>query len=100
MGSYAGVDYHTFTMGSPMPESTLTQCQCRLYPPTRDLDLTSLEAPNIKIYIRLASSLVEYSPHDPVISRGPGFDSRRWQHVCCRGALPDDGENSSKVPRL
>jgi hypothetical protein len=27
------VDSNTFTMGNPMPESTLTQWQSRLYPP-------------------------------------------------------------------
>jgi hypothetical protein len=31
------VDYNTFTMGNPMPESALTLCQSRLYPPVRDL---------------------------------------------------------------
>jgi hypothetical protein len=47
MGPYAGVDYNltlcplyrvdsnTFTMGNPMPESTLSLCQSRLYPPVR-----------------------------------------------------------------
>ncbi len=45
MGPYAGVDYNltvhsrvdsnTFTR-QPMPESTLTQCQSRLYLPVRD----------------------------------------------------------------
>ncbi len=29
-------DSNTFTMGNPMPESTLTLCQSRLYPPVRD----------------------------------------------------------------
>ncbi len=46
---YAGVDYNltycnvhyrvdsnTFTMGNSLPESTLTLCQSRLYPPVRD----------------------------------------------------------------
>jgi hypothetical protein len=48
MGPYAGVDYtstyvdarvdsNTFTMGNLIPESTLTLCQSRLYPPARDL---------------------------------------------------------------
>ncbi len=44
---YAGVDYNltlcplyrvdsnTFIMGNPVPESTLSQCQSRLYPPVR-----------------------------------------------------------------
>ncbi len=32
----ARVDSNTFTMGSPMPESTFTLCQSRLYPPVRD----------------------------------------------------------------
>jgi hypothetical protein len=44
---YAGVDYdlhlcrlqHIYH-GQPIPESTLTLCQSRLYPPVRDLDLT------------------------------------------------------------
>ncbi len=49
MGPYAGVDYNynltlcplsvdynTFTMGNPMPESALTLCQSQLYPPDRD----------------------------------------------------------------
>jgi hypothetical protein len=31
------VDSNTFTVGNPMPESTLTLCQSRLYPPVRDL---------------------------------------------------------------
>ncbi len=30
------VDSNTFTMGNPMPESTLTLCQSRLYPLVRD----------------------------------------------------------------
>ncbi len=30
-------DYNTFTMGNPMPESTLTLYQSRLYPPVREL---------------------------------------------------------------
>ncbi len=48
MGPYAVVDYiispfvdakvnsNTFIMGNPMPESTLTLCQIRLYLPVRD----------------------------------------------------------------
>jgi hypothetical protein len=32
------VDTNTFTMGNPMPESTLTLCQSRLYPPVRDFE--------------------------------------------------------------
>ncbi len=47
MGPYAGVDYNltlcqlkvdynTFTIGNPMPESTLTIYQSRLYLPVRD----------------------------------------------------------------
>jgi hypothetical protein len=31
------VDYNTCTMSNPMPESTLTLCQSRLYIPVRDL---------------------------------------------------------------
>jgi hypothetical protein len=47
MGPYAGVDSryvhsrvdaNTFTMGNPMPESTLTPCQMRLYPHSGILD--------------------------------------------------------------
>ncbi len=30
------VDTNTFTMGNPLPESTLTLCQSRLYRPVRD----------------------------------------------------------------
>jgi hypothetical protein len=30
------VDSKTFTIGNPTPESTLTLCQGRLYPPVRD----------------------------------------------------------------
>jgi hypothetical protein len=52
MGTYAGVDYNpavchsrvdynTFTMGNPMPESTLTLSQNHRYPPVRVLDLAS-----------------------------------------------------------
>jgi hypothetical protein len=44
MGPYAGIDYtspyvdsNTYTMGNTIPESTLTLCQSRLYPPVRDL---------------------------------------------------------------
>jgi hypothetical protein len=33
---HSTVDSHTFSMGNPMPESTLTLCQSRLYPPVRD----------------------------------------------------------------
>ncbi len=53
MVPYAGVDYNltlcplrTFTMGNPMTESTLTQCQSRLYPPVPDFgfDLSALLA--------------------------------------------------------
>ncbi len=29
------VDSDTFTMGNPMPESTLTLCQSQLFPPVR-----------------------------------------------------------------
>ncbi len=29
-------DSNTLTMGNPMPESTLTLCQSRLYPPVRE----------------------------------------------------------------
>ncbi len=35
---HSGVDSNTFTMGNPMPESTCTHCQCRLYPPVRDFE--------------------------------------------------------------
>jgi hypothetical protein len=28
-------DYNTFTVGTPMPESTLTLCQSRICPPIR-----------------------------------------------------------------
>jgi hypothetical protein len=31
------VDFNTFTMDNPMPESTLTLCHIRLYPPDRGL---------------------------------------------------------------
>ncbi len=34
------VDSNTFIMGNPMPESILTLCQGRLYPPVRDLALS------------------------------------------------------------
>jgi hypothetical protein len=33
---HSRVDSNTFTMGNPMPKSTLTLCQSRLYPPVRD----------------------------------------------------------------
>jgi hypothetical protein len=33
---HSGVDSNTFTMGNPMPDSTLILCQSRLYPPVRD----------------------------------------------------------------
>ncbi len=33
---HSRVDSNTFTMGIPMPESTLTLCLSRLYPPIRD----------------------------------------------------------------
>jgi hypothetical protein len=32
------VDSNTFTMGNPMPESTITLCQSRLYLPVRDFE--------------------------------------------------------------
>jgi hypothetical protein len=32
---HSRVDFSTFTMGNPMPESTLTLCQSRLYPPSQ-----------------------------------------------------------------
>jgi hypothetical protein len=38
---HSRVDSITFTMGNPMPESTLTLCQRRLYPPVRDFGLAS-----------------------------------------------------------
>jgi hypothetical protein len=52
MGPYAGVDcnlsyvhsrvdFNTFTMGNPMPESTLTLCQSRLHSQSGALDLAS-----------------------------------------------------------
>jgi len=34
--AHSRFDSNTFTMGSPMPESTLTLCQSRLYPLVRD----------------------------------------------------------------
>jgi len=34
------VDFITFTMGDPMPESTLNLCQRRLYPPVRDYEFS------------------------------------------------------------
>ncbi len=34
---HSRVDSNTFFMGNPMPGSTLTLCQSRLYPPVRDL---------------------------------------------------------------
>jgi hypothetical protein len=33
---HSRVDSNTFNTGNPMPESTLTLCQSRLYPPFRD----------------------------------------------------------------
>ncbi len=76
------------TCAAPIPESTLTLC--RLYPPVRDVGFGLWRGPEFsKIFIRLASFLVEYSPHDPVIVGGP-------QQVCSWGALLDDGENSGK----
>jgi hypothetical protein len=33
---HSRVDSNTFTVGNPMPESTLTLCHSRLYPPVRD----------------------------------------------------------------
>ncbi len=33
---HSRVDYDTFTMGNPMPESTLTLCRSKLYPAVRD----------------------------------------------------------------
>ncbi len=33
---HSRVDSNTFTMGNPMPKSTLTPCRSRLYPPFRD----------------------------------------------------------------
>jgi hypothetical protein len=36
---HSRVDSNTFTMGNPMPESALTLCQSRLYPPVRDFGL-------------------------------------------------------------
>jgi hypothetical protein len=35
----SSVDSNTFTKGNPMPESTLTLCQSRLYPPVRDFEI-------------------------------------------------------------
>ncbi len=34
-GVHSRVDSNTFTMGNPMPQSTLALCQSRLYPPVR-----------------------------------------------------------------
>jgi hypothetical protein len=33
---HSKIDSNTFTMGNPIPESTLTPCQSRLYPPVSD----------------------------------------------------------------
>jgi hypothetical protein len=33
---HSSIDSNTFTKGNPMPASTLTLCQTRLYPPVRD----------------------------------------------------------------
>jgi hypothetical protein len=38
-GVHSRVDSNTFTMGNPMPKSTLTLCQSRLYPPVRDFGI-------------------------------------------------------------
>ncbi len=44
VGPYAGIDrnldFNTCTIGNPIPESTLTLCQSRLYSPVRDLGLS------------------------------------------------------------
>jgi hypothetical protein len=43
---HSRVDYNAFTMdiGNPMPESTLTLCQSRLYPLVRDLGIWLLDS--------------------------------------------------------
>ncbi len=40
---HSRVDSNTFTLGNPMPESTLTLCQIRLYPPVRDFGFSLSE---------------------------------------------------------
>ncbi len=73
-GPYAGVDYNspyvhsrvnsnTFTMGNPMPESILTLCQSRLYPPVRDFGF--------------GLSTVRYEYVVPSFSPGPAGGSLR-----------------------
>jgi hypothetical protein len=37
---YSRFDSNAFTVGNPMPESTLILCQSRLYPPVRDFENT------------------------------------------------------------
>ncbi len=40
---HSRVDSNTFTIGNPMPESTLTLCQSQLYSPVRAFDLASVQ---------------------------------------------------------
>ncbi len=60
------VDSYTFTMGSPMPESTLNLCQSRLYPPVRDLwfgfSAPSLSSINRFIVTRLTTNTLTPPP--------------------------------------
>jgi hypothetical protein len=73
MGLYAEIDYNlilvstpkstpciTFIMGNPMPESTLTLCQSRLYPPVRDFEFGLWS-------VRFSSDLCKKGTHSIVI---------------------------------
>jgi hypothetical protein len=60
MGPYAGVDSpyvhsrvdsNTFTMGNPIPESTLTLYRSRLYPPRQGLWIWPLNSHVLLIYV-------------------------------------------------
>ncbi len=58
------VDSNTFTMGNPMPESTLTLCHNRLYPPIGDFGFSLCTA-------------AEYTEPEFVnLLRSPGIDSQ------------------------
>ncbi len=47
---HSRVDSNTFTMGNPMPGSTLTLCQSQLYPPDRDFGFGFGFVPGMAIF--------------------------------------------------
>jgi hypothetical protein len=66
---YSRVGSNTFTVGNPMPESTLTLCHSQLYPPVRDF----------RFSLCTAAEYIE--PEFVNLLRIPGIDSQPGRRV-------------------